>query len=386
MKIALVQDLPAGGALRFVRETTRRSNAAHEYILVTIAGDPVDAELRDAVTDVIEVSPRICPGRGGLARDLLTYAATQQRVAEAIDRGGFDVALVHPSRRTQAPPVLLHLRNTPSLYFMHEVRRRTYERGYRPWVETASGLKAWPRSTASWGVERWIAAVDRRATATATALAANSVFTAESIARIHGRDAHLCHPGVSSDASSSGPSDRSPYVLSVGALDPTKGHDRVLEALARLPVATRPPLVVVHERGDPRFEQILLDQAAATGTELILHRDATEAELADRYARASATVAAAPLEPLGLTVLESIAAGTPVVALRLGGYRETITHGVNGVLVDSTPCAIAKGLMSAMAMGRRASHEEIRGTLGQYWTWERCVEDLHRALEKTVER
>lgn len=46
-------------------------------------------------------------------------------------------------------------------------------------------------------------------------------------------------------------------------------------------------------------------------------------------------------EPFGLSVIEAMASGTPVIATRLGSMPELIQHGVNGFLVDSADEAIA---------------------------------------------
>jgi glycosyltransferase involved in cell wall biosynthesis len=46
-------------------------------------------------------------------------------------------------------------------------------------------------------------------------------------------------------------------------------------------------------------------------------------------------------EPFGLSVIEAMASGTPVIASNRGSMPELITHGVNGFLVDGTEQAIA---------------------------------------------
>jgi len=46
-------------------------------------------------------------------------------------------------------------------------------------------------------------------------------------------------------------------------------------------------------------------------------------------------------EPFGLSVIEAMACGTPVIATRRGSMAELITHGVTGFLVDSVEEAVA---------------------------------------------
>ena len=46
-------------------------------------------------------------------------------------------------------------------------------------------------------------------------------------------------------------------------------------------------------------------------------------------------------EPVGLTALEAMAAGTPVVAYRVGGLAEEVARAGGGVLIEPDPAALA---------------------------------------------
>lgn len=70
-----------------------------------------------------------------------------------------------------------------------------------------------------------------------------------------------------------------------------------------------------------------------------------EDELAELYSQADGFVALARDEDFGMTLIESMAYGTPVLAYRGGGYLETVVPSVTGVLVDDvTPAAIERGI------------------------------------------
>ncbi len=61
-----------------------------------------------------------------------------------------------------------------------------------------------------------------------------------------------------------------------------------------------------------------------------------------------------------MSILEAMAAGKPVVAPRVGGIPEIITHGQEGFLVDSrTPAAFAK------YCAQLVTERPLRESLGQ---------------------
>jgi len=62
-------------------------------------------------------------------------------------------------------------------------------------------------------------------------------------------------------------------------------------------------------------------------------------ELRYLYARAKGFIALAREEDFGMTVVESMAAGTPVIAFNGGGFRETVIDGETGILIDDMDVA-----------------------------------------------
>lgn len=383
MRIALTHDLPPGGAYRYLIETTVRSACEHEYVLF-VMGDPsaVDTRLAAAVAGIESVGPGPRPGTGRI-RQLTALMRGQRATAEAIEHGRFDLAVLHPSRTTQAPLALLGIRTTPTVYIAQEVRRRAYEVGYQPWVERGTRAQRLARNIARAPFDRVLRHADRRAVAAASVLVANSSFSIEAIERAYGRSALLCHPGADLDRFRPSSVPRS-GVLSVGALDPTKGHDLIVEALGLLPESTRPSLTIVYQRCDPLFAEQLAEQAARAGVCVQLERGLSDVDLATRYSEAAVTVCAARLEPFGLTVLESIASGTPVVAVREGGFRESVMPGRNGELVDRDPVALASKIEAVLSGMTQPDPAAVRATLIPYWTWDRTVRDLHELFSRTA--
>jgi glycosyltransferase involved in cell wall biosynthesis len=362
--------------------TTTRSAAVHEYTLFTADASSVPRALAECVADVVEIRDASAPA-GRVAR-LAALPRQQRRLGGEIDAMGADLLVVHPSRVTQAPLLLTAVRRTPSVYVAHETRRRTHERGYQPWIDPGGPVARHARRLARVPVERVLGHWDRRATAAATALVVNSEWTAAAMARAYGRTGTVVHPGVDVDLFTVGSGQRS-GVLSVGAIDPTKGHDLVVDALARIDAPRRPSLTIVHERVDPTFAARLAAQASRTGVTLTLRRDVDDKELADLYGSARVVVAAGRHEPFGLTPLEAMATGTPVVAVADGGYTETVRPGVNGVLVPRDAGALADAMRAVMAAAP-ADPWAIRESVVPYWTWDRAVDELHAVFRTTAAR
>jgi len=70
----------------------------------------------------------------------------------------------------------------------------------------------------------------------------------------------------------------------------------------------------------------------------------TEEELIDLYAQCKGLICTAEDEDFGLTPIEAMASGKPVVAVNEGGFRETVVHGETGLLVEAKRDELVKAL------------------------------------------
>jgi glycosyltransferase involved in cell wall biosynthesis len=90
-------------------------------------------------------------------------------------------------------------------------------------------------------------------------------------------------------------------------------------------------------------------------------------------------------EPFGLSVVESMACGTPVVAYRRGSMAEVVDEGVTGYLVDGTPGGGDPVTAAVEAVGRALELDRaaVRARAEQRFGVDRMVDeylDVYRAI------
>ncbi len=129
-----------------------------------------------------------------------------------------------------------------------------------------------------------------------------------------------------------------PMVLFVGRIQPLKGADLAVRALAEL-ADRRATLVIVGGPSGPDGAaevDALHALVAELGLEHRVHFVAPRPhdQLADFYRAADVCVVPSRTESFGLVALEAAACGTPVVAANVGGLRYLVEHGITGYLVD----------------------------------------------------
>jgi glycosyltransferase involved in cell wall biosynthesis len=152
-----------------------------------------------------------------------------------------------------------------------------------------------------------------------------------------------------------------PTAVCVANLRPEKGHDTLLLAFAR--VLSIIPAARLRVVGDGKLRGRLEGMARGLGIHGAVDFVGAVEDVWGELSRAHLFVLASRVEPLGIAVMEAMAAGLPVVAPRVGGIPELVTHDETGILVP--PAAMPEGLAAAVtqmltsveradAMGRNA--------------------------------
>jgi glycosyltransferase-like protein len=153
-----------------------------------------------------------------------------------------------------------------------------------------------------------------------------------------------------------GAADR-PLILSVGGIEPRKGSDTLVRAIAALKQAGRRPVHAVvggHSFQDYRaYRDRVLASLPGLGLRLdddvVLLGTVPDAELPGWYAAADVLAFPSTKEGWGLAVLEAMSAGLPVVTSDLPVFREFLTPGRDALMVPlDDPPALAAALASVL--------------------------------------
>jgi phosphatidylinositol alpha-mannosyltransferase len=166
--------------------------------------------------------------------------------------------------------------------------------------------------------------------------------------------------------------------LFVGRLEPRKGFHYLVEAFARVKAALPTARLLVvgpYSAEDRRPYERELARLRLGDVHFVGY--VSDEELA-RYYRSSHVLCAPStgFESFGMVLLEAMAAGVPIVACDIAGYRSVLSHQVEGLLLPPRDApALADGLISLLddpdlrlAMGQRGRANAAR------YAWDQIAE------------
>jgi len=202
--------------------------------------------------------------------------------------------------------------------------------------------------------------VDRIETWSIQSIIANSELTADRMESHYSMDADaVLPPPVEVDRFDPGAEKTANEVVMVGRLEERKRPRTALEAFRRLSTQQNPPQLRV--LGDGPLKEELESNAPSN---VSFEGYVTDERVAAAVETAQAGLFLARREDFGITPVEYLAGGTPVVAVDEPNTNNQITDGVTGALVKPTPDAVADGVERVLETSW--DRNQIRSAADQY--------------------
>ncbi|WP_440709228.1 glycosyltransferase [Herbiconiux sp. YIM B11900] len=201
-----------------------------------------------------------------------------------------------------------------------------------------------------------------------------------------GVDTALFHPPVP-DATPRGRAS----LLILARIQPLKGIELAIEALALVPAPRRPRLVIAggtspgHADYADGLHRLAVERGV--GEDVDFRAAVPRAEAARLLREASLLLAPSHSETFGLVALEAAASGTPVIAARsAGGLAEAVADRVSGVLLDGRSASAWASAIDALLQdpARLAVLSASAAEHAQAHSWMQTVRLLERLYERVL--
>jgi glycosyltransferase involved in cell wall biosynthesis len=218
-----------------------------------------------------------------------------------------------------------------------------------PWIRFVAQvvrpfLQAW---------DRWASRPERVDT-----IVANSQFIAGEILEAYGRESKVVYPFAALERFQK-PRVAGSHYLMVGAFAPYKRTDLAIRAFARLGL----PLKIVGQGQDEAMLRQLVKELNAHNIEFL--GSPSNEQIEDLYRSCRAFVFPGE-EDFGITPLEAMASGAPVIAFQSGGACETVTPSTGVWFKPQTVEALVEAIMDVETGRKRFEESEIRARAAHF--------------------
>ena len=397
MKIAVFHNLPSGGAKRalygFVKYLTKSghlvdvfvpSTADETFLPLKDVANKVDVfPVRKTITGLIYSILRYIPPIRISLRDL---ERTEKEIADVINRQDYDVVFSEQGQYTLSPFFLKFIKK-PAVYYCpqpsryHEaILQKISQKKHGDYPQLVRII--WHKYFAC-----RLPQIDKENASFSRYILTNSYFSRESILRSYGLNSFVSYLGVDTEIFKPLGNPKENFVLSVGSCGPSKGFDFSIKSLARIDSKIYPKFIIVCNSVDVGWKNYLEQLAIKVGVELEIKNLIQDNELVQLYNKAKLVLYAPYLEPFGLVPLEAMACGTPVVAVKEGGVRESVLHNETGILTERDEGMFAEAITDLLLNKEKRQYMSQRAleVVQNFWTLkhagERLLNHLNRAME-----
>lgn len=203
-------------------------------------------------------------------------------------------------------------------------------------------------------------------------LIANSKEVQNRIKKFYRRDCVLIYPPVDLEEFRAVKKSGGKYFLSLNRLVRGKGTEVAIIACSQLNL----PLKVAGNGPERKRLQGLAKKSVEFLGEV------SDQDRVDLLAGAKALIVASEDEDFGITAVEAQAAGTPVIAVRAGGYLETVKEGETGVFFNEATAASLMATLDSFDEGKFKT-EDCRQTAEKF-SQERFKKEVLDLINKNL--
>jgi glycosyltransferase involved in cell wall biosynthesis len=288
------------------------------------------------------------------------YLPLMPAAIESLDLSEYDLVISSShcvAKGVRKKPGAFHLS------YIHAPMRYIWDRfedyfgpGRSGWITRAAALSLRPL------LQSW----DLRSSRGVDAFVSNSAFIGAQVERIYGTPAAVVHPFANLSRFSALARRPEDFYLMVGAFAPYKRVDIAIEACNRLGLSLK---IVGSGQDERRLRELAGPTVEFLGS-------CTDDEVSTLYSRAKAFLFPG-VEDFGITPIEAMASGVPVIALGQGGALETVTAKTGRFFAEPTVEALAECLQNFEAEEKRCSPADREAL------WQACRD---RAAHFTRER
>ena len=394
MKIAVFHNLSSGGAKRALYDNVNFLVKDHEVDVFVPSTANEDYLPLKNIVDNVSIFPVKNTPTGFLCSfvkyfpskvSLIDLEKTQKNMAEIVNKGDYDVVFCEQDRHTMAPFFLKYIEK-PHVYYCQqpiisrdEISKSLYEN---------AGLKNKNRQELLrlrfYGNR--MSNNDKKYTNYSKYTVTNSYFSRESILRSYGTNSFVSYLGVDTNLFKPLAMQKENFVLSVGQCLPEKGFHFIIKSLSKIDVNMRPELIIVSDQGNIHWKNYLKNLATKLKVKLRVLTMISDEKLVSLYNKAKLVVYASYLEPFGLVPLESMSCGTPVVAVKEGGMRETVINGKTGILTERDESLFAKTIKELILNNQKIEimAKNSINAINNSWTLEKAGKRLYTHLNNAI--
>lgn len=367
MRIAVFHELPVGGALTVVHEMTKRLKKLNQVDLYTTF--PTSKyNGSDYFSNVYTYPFHAKKWTGGnwkirLYKDsieLLNLFFLHKKIAKDILERKYDILLVNASVYIEAP-FILRFPNKNKVFYCHDSNYRlVYELLLQKIKNIDKMRSVYER------LNRFIRkSLDLKNITSSDSLIASSMFEHNIIKKTYKLPSTIIQYGI--DTKFFKPADiKKEYdLLFLGTTHELEGYPTLLKILKLLPKHIKPKIIL----GD---------------IEYISDRK----ELLSLYQKSKIVLSLSKNEPFGLTPLEAMACGVPVIAVNEGGYKETVKNDYNGFLVKRDPKILTSKILQLLSDQKLYKQLSINGRNDALnnWKWETNIEKLTKLFQSLINK